>query len=133
MQHADRTAERRNPLCGDAIAVALALALDGDVVHEATFIGQGCSISQAAASMLTEALRGQPRAEAATLLRRFAAMIGGDAVAAADESLGQLRALAGVARHPARHSCALLPAQALAEALEPGALVSGGDGPASSA
>lgn len=115
LPHADRTAERRNPLCGDAIRISL--ALDGDRVREAAFTGQGCSISQAAASMLTGALHGRTSAEAVVLLQRYAAMIGGDATAAADDALGELRALSGVARHPARHTCALLPAQALAEAI----------------
>lgn len=115
LAHADRTAERRNPLCGDAIRVEL--AMDDDRVREAAFAGQGCSISQAAASMLTGALHGRTGAEAVALLRRYAAMIGGDAAAAADDALGELRALSGVARHPARHTCALLPAQAFAEAL----------------
>ncbi|HEY0972461.1 MAG TPA: SUF system NifU family Fe-S cluster assembly protein [Gemmatimonadales bacterium] len=112
---ADRAAERRNPLCGDAIAVEL--ALDGERVREAGFTGQGCSITQAAASMLTGALRGLTLGEARALLARYDAMIGGDPAALADVSLGELRALSGVARFPARLRCALLPAEALEEAL----------------
>ena len=115
LEGADRAAERRNPLCGDAITVEL--ALDGEVVREAGFTGQGCSITQAAASMLTGALRGLTLGEARELLARYAAMIGGDASVAADGALGDLRALSGVARFPARHRCALLPAEAIGEAL----------------
>ncbi len=114
----DLAAERRNPLCGDEIA--LQLALDGDVVREARFTGQGCSISQASASMLTQAVRGKTRAEAEALVRRFVALAHGDAEAAADKSLGELRALQGVARFPARIRCATLAWGALDDALKAG-------------
>jgi nitrogen fixation NifU-like protein len=112
---ADTSAERRNPLCGDEIT--LELAFDGDLVRDVAFTGRGCSISQASASMLTQALRGKSRAEAAALLRRFTAMVHGDGAAAGDESLGELRALSGVARFPARIRCATLAWSALDEAL----------------
>jgi nitrogen fixation NifU-like protein len=115
---ADAAAERRNPLCGDEIV--LQLAFDGEVVREARFTGRGCSISQASASMLTQALRGRTRAEAAALLRRFTALVHGDAEAGRDESLGELRALQGVARFPARIRCATLAWSALDEALREG-------------
>src|SRR5205823_2314063 len=102
-----RSAERRNPLCGDELT--LAVALDGDGrVREARFTGRGCSISQASASMLTEAVRGKTRAEVEALAERFSAMVHGDAEAAADPALGALRALSGVARYPARIRCATL-------------------------
>jgi nitrogen fixation NifU-like protein len=109
-------AERRNPLCGDEIALALVMDAD-DRVREARFTGRGCSISQAAASMLTEAVRGKTRAEVETLLARYTAMVHGDADAAADPLLGELRALSGVARFPARIRCATLAWSALAELL----------------
>ena len=111
----DAAAERRNPLCGDEIV--LQLAFDGDVVREARFTGRGCSISQASASMLTQALRGRTRAQADALLRRFTARVHGDADAGRDETLGELRALQGVARFPARIRCATLAWSALDEAL----------------
>ncbi len=111
-------AERRNPLCGDE--VALQLLLDGDVVREARFAGHGCSISQASASMLTQAVRGKTRAEAEALVRRFVALAHGDADAAADKALGELRALQGVARFPARIRCATLAWGALDDALKGG-------------
>jgi nitrogen fixation NifU-like protein len=115
---ADLAAERRNPLCGDEIA--LQLALDGDVVREARFTGQGCSISQASASMLTQAVRGKTRAEAEALVRRFVALAHGDAEAAGDQTMGELRALQGVARFPARIRCATLAWGALDDALKGG-------------
>jgi nitrogen fixation NifU-like protein len=67
--------------------------------------------------MLTEALRGKTRAEARALAERFAALMRGDATAAADPSLGDLRALSGVARFPARIRCATLAWSALSELL----------------
>jgi len=119
----DASAERRNPLCGDEIV--LQLAFDGDVVREARFTGRGCSISQASASMLTQAVRGRTRAEAEALLRRFTALVHGHdrpdgeegAESGRDETLGELRALQGVARFPARIRCATLAWSALDEAL----------------
>jgi len=110
------TAERRNPLCGDEVTLALALDDDGRV-RDVRFAGRGCSISQASASMLTEAVRGKTRAEAEALLARFSAMVHGDAEAAADPALGELRALSGVARFPARIRCATLAWSALADLL----------------
>jgi nitrogen fixation NifU-like protein len=111
-----RTARRKNPLCGDEIAVSLALD-DRGRVTDVRFTGQGCSISQASASMLTEVVRGKTREEAAALLDRFRAMMHGDRAAAADASLGELRALSGVARFPTRVQCATLAWSALAEIL----------------
>jgi nitrogen fixation NifU-like protein len=112
---ADASATLKNPLCGDEITALL--ALDGDVVREAAFTGQGCSITTAAASLLTGALAGRTRDDVAALLARYAAMLDGDRAAAADDRLGELRALSGVARHPGRLRCALLPAHAFARAL----------------
>jgi nitrogen fixation NifU-like protein len=112
----DATAERRNPLCGDELR--LALAFDGDVVREARFTGRGCSISQASASMLTEAVRGRTRAEAAALLARFTELVHGRAPG--DDLPGDLRAFGGVWRFPARIGCATLAWSALAEGLGAG-------------
>lgn len=119
--HADRarSARRKNPICGDEMTLAVAFD-DDDRVRDARFVGQGCSISQASASMLTQAVRGKSRAEAEALLARFRAMLHGDAGAAADESLGELRALSGVARFPTRIPCATLAWSALDEILRAG-------------
>ena len=112
---ADATAERKNPLCGDVIEVML--AWDGDRVSDVRFTGRGCSISQASASMMTGVVRGKTAAEIDVVLRRFAAMLHGDHAAAEDESLGELRALSGVARFPARIACASLAWSALGDAM----------------
>ena len=111
-----RTAERRNPLCGDEVTLSLAFGDDGRV-RDVRFTGRGCSISQAAASMLTEAVRGKTRDEVEALLARYTAMVHGDAAAKDDPSLGELRALSGVSRFPARIRCATLAWSALAELL----------------
>ena len=116
---ADAVATRKNPLCGDVIDVMLAWDADGRVA-DARFTGRGCSISQASASMMTNAVRGRTAAEIDAVLRRFAAMLHGDRAAAEDESLGELRALQGVARFPARIRCATLAWSALDEALREG-------------
>jgi nitrogen fixation NifU-like protein len=94
------------------------LAWDGDRLREVRFTGRGCSISQASASMMTGLVRGKTAAEVDALLRRFAAMLRGDQQAADDESLGELRALSGVARFPARVRCASLAWSALGDAME---------------
>lgn len=104
-----------SPICMDELA--LTLARDGDRVRDVRFTGRGCSISQAAASMLTELVKGKTRDEIAALGRRFAELLRGDAEAAHDARLGDLRALAGVARFPTRQPCALLAWRALAEGL----------------
>ena len=112
----DITVAQRNPLCGDTLT--LQLELDGDRVSAVAFTGQGCAISQAAASMMTQLIKGKTLAEATALRERFRAMILGDAEAAKDKSLGDLRALAGVARLPVRVKCALLAFSALEQAVK---------------
>src|SRR5207247_1232448 len=84
------------PLCGDEID--LQLRVDGDVIREARFIGRGCSISQASASMMTQLLKDKPVPQALALAERMTAMMPGDEAAARDKSLGDLRALAGAGK-----------------------------------
>lgn len=103
----------KNPLCGDAVTVSV-LVVNG-VVADARFTGTGCSIMQASASMLMELVRERTPHEIADCALRFDAML---ANGTADETLGALSALAGVAGFPARHKCAKLPWRALAGALE---------------
>lgn len=103
----------KNPLCGDAVTVSVH-AVDG-TVDGARFTGVGCSIMQATASMLMELVQGRTRAEIDALARRFEAML---TTGEADETLGELSALAGVSAFPARHKCARLPWKALKGAIE---------------
>lgn len=105
-----------NPVCGDEIRLQLRIE-DGHIA-EAKFIGQGCSISQAAISMMTTLLQGRSIDDADALAKRFTEMMHGDVSAAKDKSLGDLRALQGVSKFPVRIKCALLGFDALQEALK---------------
>jgi nitrogen fixation NifU-like protein len=111
---ADVSVAASNPVCGDEIV--LQLRMDGGRIAEAGFSGQGCAVSQASASMMTERLAGLSLDEAASLARRFTDLLRGEPSAAADPALGDLRALAGVSRLPARVRCALLAWNALEDA-----------------
>lgn len=116
LEDANARAHLNNPTCGDEIW--LMLKLDGDRIAAAKFVGDGCSISQSSASMMTQLVIGRTRAEAEELARRFTAVMHGDIEAAKDRSLGDLRALAGVSKFPVRVKCALLGWNALEEALK---------------
>jgi nitrogen fixation NifU-like protein len=105
----------RNPSCGDEIR--LHLRLDGDVISDVKFVGEGCSISQAATSMMTTLVKGSRLDDALGLARRFTEMMHGDPGAAADRNLRDLRALQGVSKFPVRVKCALLGFDALQEAV----------------
>lgn len=111
----DVAVQLSNPTCGDE--VTLQLSFQDDVVADVKFEGQGCSISQASLSMMTQLAKGRTREEIAKVAERFNEMLRGDATAAKDKQLGDLRALAGVSRYPVRVRCALLGWDALAEAL----------------
>lgn len=104
-----------NPVCGDEIR--LQLRIDGDRIAEAKFVGSGCSISQAAVSMMTTLLQGRSLADADALAKRFTEMMHGNEEAAKDKALGDLRALRGVSKFPVRIKCALLGFDALQQAL----------------
>jgi nitrogen fixation NifU-like protein len=110
LEGADRSAEGYNPLCGDRVIVFL--RLEGDVVKEVTFVGSGCAICTASASLLTERLKGKTRAEAETLFRRFHELVAGEGEPGeSDEGpeLGKLEVFAGVREFPLRVKCATLP------------------------
>jgi len=111
----DATATAANPLCGEAITVML--RRDSERIRDVTFVGQTCAISQASASMMTDLARGKTPEEIVALASRLADLLRGDAAAAADPALGELRALGGVARIPIRIPCAVLPWRALTDAL----------------
>jgi nitrogen fixation NifU-like protein len=105
-----------NPVCGDEIR--LQLRIENDRIAEAKHVGQGCSISQAAVSMMTGLLTDKALSEAEELAQRFTDMMHGDEEAAKDRSLGDLRALQGVSKFPVRIKCALLAFDALQEAIK---------------
>lgn len=114
----DKTVEihMANPVCGDEIR--LQLRIEDDRIVEARHVGQGCSISQAAVSMMTNLIKGKELSEADALAKRFTAMMHGDEDAAKDKAMGDLRALQGVSQFPVRIKCALLAFDALQEALK---------------
>jgi len=119
LDDANRAAEGYNPLCGDRFSVYL--KLENDVVQDVGFTGSGCAISTAAASMMTERLKGKTRTEAETLFRQFHALLTGseEAGETPDASeLGKLEAFAGVREFPVRVKCATLPWHTFLAALQ---------------
>ena len=134
----DGEAHHVNPTCGDEVTVRVRLT--GEVVTDCSYDGMGCSISQAAASVLHELVQG---GEVQAALREHAAfaelMVGRGTVEPDEDVLGDAVAFAGVSRYPARVKCALLPWMAFKDALAravdstDGAAVAGGSGAAGSA
>ena len=116
LEHANHSAEGYNPLCGDHLTIYL--NLEGDAVKEIAFEGSGCAISKAAASMMTQAVKGKNRAQAEALFREFHSMVTGelDEENEANE-LGNLKIFAGVRDFPVRVKCATLPWHTLHAAL----------------
>lgn len=110
----DVATKGKNPLCGDEIEISL--RFDGDSVDEIRFSGRGCSISQASASMLTDAVKGKSIHDAEALVSQFKAMMRGEPVST--EDWGDLESLSGVRRYPARVKCALLAWTTLEEGLQ---------------
>jgi nitrogen fixation protein NifU and related proteins len=115
-------AQGHNPLCGDEITVFL--QLDGDTVTDVKVGGQGCSISQSSASMMSQAIKGRSVDEVRALVRRFKGMMsiedadGNGDGAAAEVSLGDLEALQGVVKFPVRIKCATLAWNTLQQGLD---------------
>ena len=109
----DVSVHMKNPTCGDE--VHLQMRVKEGVIEDAKFVGEGCSISQSSISMMTQLVKGKSIGEALALAERFTAMMHGDAEAARDRSMGDLRSLAGVAKFPVRVKCALLGWNALEE------------------
>ncbi len=106
-----------NPLCGDKIT--LRLQLDGDTITDIGFIGEGCAISQASCSTMTEALKGKTLAEADAMFGKFHTMVTSDDGSADDiDSLGKLAVFAGVREFPMRVKCATLGWHTLQQALQ---------------
>jgi nitrogen fixation NifU-like protein len=108
LENANHTAEGYNPLCGDHLTVYLNVA--ADAVQEIAFEGSGCAISKAAASMMTQAVKGKSREQAEKLFREFHSMVTGELDEETEEnSLGNLKIFAGVRDFPVRVKCATLP------------------------
>lgn len=104
-----------NPLCGDKLA--LYLKLDGETVVDASFQGEGCAISMASASMMTDAVKGKSFEEAMTLFEHFHHMVTEGLSDEDEAALGKLSVLSGVSEFPARVKCASLAWQVLKSGL----------------
>lgn len=115
---ANRTAEGHNPLCGDNVTVYI--HMDGDRVSSVAFEGQGCAISTASASLMTEAVKGKTLGEAETIFREFQSMVTETGEATPHPDLGDLEVFAGVREYPVRIKCATLPWHTLHAALQGG-------------
>jgi nitrogen fixation NifU-like protein len=114
LEPADASVEGFNPLCGDRLT--LRLKFSGDRIADIKFEGQGCAISTASASLMTEAVKGKTRADSLRLFDRVHRLLTDDA--AASDELGKLAALSGVREYPARVKCASLCWHTLASALK---------------
>ena len=113
---ATHEAQGNNPLCGDRIK--LQLGLDGERLERIAFESSGCAISTAAASLMSEAVKGKTKSEAESLFREFQAMLTTPAPPTEVEArLGKLAIFEGVREFPVRVKCATLPWHTLHAAL----------------
>jgi nitrogen fixation NifU-like protein len=107
------SAQGHNPLCGDRLK--LFLVLEGDRIREASFVGSGCCISKASASLLTDSVVGKSRVEVAELFKRVHDLV---MTGQAEGDVGKLAVFAGVHKFPALVKCAILAWHALNAALQ---------------
>jgi nitrogen fixation NifU-like protein len=114
MPDAELTCSKNNPLCGDEITVYVH-ADDGKVL-DISFVGQGCSISQSSASMMTESVSGKTVEEVGELSGSVRSMLAGE-LEPDEDAFGELVALKGVVKYPIRVKCAVLAWDVLQEAL----------------
>ena len=114
MADAPLTCSKNNPLCGDEITVYV--NAEAGKVLEVSFVGQGCSISQASASMMTESVSGKTVEEVERLATEVRTMLAGD-LEPDEDTFGELVALKGVVKYPVRVKCAVLAWDVLQEAL----------------
>ena len=113
MAGANGTAQGQNPICGDQLK--LYLLIDGEVIKDISFVGSGCCISKASASLLTEALKGKTKSEVKALFDKVRDMV---TTGKSDDGVGKLAVFAGVHKFPARVKCAILPWHAVVAAVE---------------
>ncbi len=104
IEGATRIAQGHNPLCGDNLT--LYLVMDGDVIRDVSFVGDGCAISKASASILTETIKGKTKAEVEELFEKVRTMVTTGEMSGSN--LGKLAVFAGVHKFPARVKCAIL-------------------------
>jgi nitrogen fixation NifU-like protein len=116
IEDADRHAEGYNPLCGDQLSVWI--KMEGDRIADVSFLGSGCAISKASASLMTSIVKGKTRGEAVALFDQFQRMITGQETSGAVALPAKLEVFSGVKEFPARVKCAGLSWHALKAALE---------------
>jgi nitrogen fixation protein NifU and related proteins len=107
------SAQGHNPLCGDQLK--LFLTLEGDVIKDISFLGSGCCISKASASLLTEGVKGKTRADVEQMFAQVHEMVTTGKVIG---DVGKLAVFAGVHKFPARVKCAILAWHAVMAALK---------------
>jgi nitrogen fixation protein NifU and related proteins len=117
LEKANKQADGYNPLCGDKVSVYL--VVEDGIIRDASFIGTGCAISTASASMMTESLKGKSLSDAELLFDRFHKLVTGDGSGDLDASvLGKLAVFSGVREYPVRVKCASLAWHTMHAALE---------------
>ena len=116
VQDPDVEYDEYNPICGDRVVLQLRV-VEGRI-EKAGFKGEGCSITQASASMMADALEGLTLEEAEELARNFRASLTGDGATESRSDLGDLEALQAVRKFPVRIKCALLGWSALEQGIE---------------
>lgn len=107
------SAQGHNPLCGDQLK--LFLAMEGDAIKDISFVGSGCCISKASASLLTEFAKGKTKGDVEKMFDHVREMITTGKVA---DDVGKLAVFAGVYKYPARVKCAILSWHAVMAALK---------------
>jgi nitrogen fixation protein NifU and related proteins len=117
LDQANYSAEGYNPLCGDKITVYL--QMDGEIIRDIAFEGNGCAISKASASMMTETIKGKSKAEAEAIFEKVHRMLTSPPdQTVGTEGLGKLAAFGGVREFPVRVKCASLAWHSLHAALQ---------------
>jgi nitrogen fixation NifU-like protein len=117
LDHANRHAEGFNPLCGDRVSVYL--QIENGIVKDIGFVGSGCAISTASASMMTESLKGKTETEAKALFEDFHHLVTNHSESAPDPAvMGKLIVFSGVREYPVRIKCATLAWHTMRAALE---------------
>lgn len=120
LEGATQRAEGRNPLCGDEVQVEL--KVENDAIDEVRFTASGCAVSRAAASIMTQAVKGKSRGEVERLFEQFHDLVTGKLTPSPAEAraMGEMAAFSGVSRFPVRVKCASMPWHTLRKALRNG-------------
>lgn len=108
--------EMNNPTCGDRIL--LQLQVEDDIIKDVKFEGEGCSISLASASMMTQAIKGKQLSDALRMSDFFSQMMTGEEIDVGELDLADIEALQGVSKFPARIKCATLAWQAMEKGVQ---------------